>query len=351
MMIDWLKMIVPMPHEALISGGFVESTDAQGAREWKTYKRRALRGSWESSLHVRTARHEEGEFSHIEIDGNPIKFWQGHNLWGTDDLSGLAIATCEAVASMLGLEVSDSTRQSWRAGCIRLLRVDITESFHLANLAQVKAWIRAAEQSAHLAHRGRGQIVEGSTLYFGKRSRRWSLKLYAKGPEIRAKGHRQHVVLNLPAAVEWADRALRAELVLRSMELKRLGLDALAAWFPVDGVPCGATAELLRDRFGDMTMTTTSRLPPEVVATFRPALRAVCALWEAGNDLRDIFPRNTFYRHRKALLVHGIDIAVVQPKADISNVVPLYRVLEAKPADIPAWAHGTPLYFEPRRIG
>jgi hypothetical protein len=31
-------------------------------------------------------------------------------------------------------------------------------------------------------------------------------------------------------------------------------------------------------------------------------------------------------------------------------VVPLYRVLEAKPVQVPDWATGTPLYFEPRRV-
>ncbi|WP_223930817.1 phage/plasmid replication domain-containing protein, partial [Aeromonas caviae] len=29
----------------------------------------------------------------------------------------------------------------------------------------------------------------GSTLYYGKHSRRWSLKFYSKGEELSAKGH------------------------------------------------------------------------------------------------------------------------------------------------------------------
>jgi II/X family phage/plasmid replication protein len=259
------------------------------------------------------------------------------------------IATCEAVASALGLDVAPETRSEWLQGFIRLSRVDITDSFHLANRAQVLAWLRAAEQSAHLSHRGRGQLVKGTTLYFGKNSRRWSLKLYAKGQEIEAKGHKQEAIQDLSSALEWADRTLRAELVMRAMELKRLKLDWLFAWLPVDGVPFGVTPELLRDRLGDMTMTTTAQLSVEVLATFRPALRTAFAAWEAGNDLREILKRPTFYKFRKELLVHGIDIATSVPK-EVSNVVPLYRVLEAKPAQIPAWAHGTPLYYEPRHV-
>ncbi|WP_283159726.1 phage/plasmid replication protein, II/X family, partial [Xanthomonas axonopodis] len=84
---------------------------------------------------------------------------------------------------------------------------------------------------------GRGQLVKGSTLYFGQHSRRWSLKLYSKGQEIHARGHGQDAILNLPHAVAWADRTLRAELTIRSMELKRMALDQVAAWKDVDGVP------------------------------------------------------------------------------------------------------------------
>lgn len=96
-------------------------------------------------------------------------------------------------------------------------------------------------------------------------------------------------------------------------------------------------------------MTTTKALPADVVESLRPTLRAAVAAWEAGHDLRSMFPRPTFYRYRKALLPHGLDIAVVKPSTP-SNVVPMIRILEAVPAGVPAWAEGTPLYFEPRRL-
>jgi II/X family phage/plasmid replication protein len=55
---------------------------------------------------------------------------------------------------------------------------------------------------------------------------------------------------------------------------------------------------------------------------------------------------NTFYRYRRMLLQHGVDIATVQPREN-ANVVKLYRVLEAVPMAIPDWAYGTPLLFTP----
>lgn len=348
-MIDWLTLLAPMPHPEPISSGHVLSIGAGGEIEWQSTKRRKVEGSFSTGLQVRTATHTPDRCTHLEISGNPVKFFQGHNLWGTSDLPSLVYETLSAVASFLGLHVTDETRRLWRAGLVQVTRVDVTESFHLANRAQVLSWLRSAEQTAHLSHRGRGQLVKGTTLYFGKNSRRWSLKLYAKGQEIEAKGHGQDSILDLPLAREWADRTLRAELTLRSMELKRLGLDTVTAWLPVDGVPFDLSA-LLSERLGDMTMTTTETIPAEVFESLRPAVRTALAAWESGSDLRSMLSRPTFYRYRSELLKHGVDIAVLKPKEAVSNVVPLHRVLEAKPVTAPDWAYGTALYFEPRRI-
>lgn len=347
-MIDWLTMVVPLRHPEPLNSGHVVSINPDGSVEWQSAKRLQVKGSHGTGLTVRTASHTADRCSHIIIDGNPVKYFQGHNVWGSDDLPALAVETCYAVAELLGIEVHPDDAAAWAAGQIQLTRVDVNESFHLNNRAEVLAFIRSAEQTAHLAYRGRGTLKGGSSLYFGKNSRRKTLKLYAKGPEIERKGHRQEIILALPHAKAWADRTLRVELCIRSMELKRLGLAQVAAWDTGDELPSAVTAQLLRDEFGGMTMTTTANLSPEILETLRPGLRMAVHSWEAGIDLRATLPHRTFYKYRKELLPHGIDIATKMPR-EVSNVVPLYRVLEAKPAQVPDWAEGTPLYFEPRR--
>ncbi len=341
-------MLVPMSHVEPLNSGHVYSIKPTGEVEWQTSKRLQVEGSHDTTLQIRTATHTADRCSHVEITGNPVKFFQGHNLWGTDDLPALATATCHAVAEILGIELSPLDVAAWQAGDIRLTCVDATESFHLNSRAEVLAFLRSAEQTAHLAHRGRGQLVKGSTLYFGQRSRRSTLKLYAKGPEIERKGHRQEIILALPHARAWADRTLRVELRLHSMELRRMGFDHARDWIAADGLPSAVTTKLLRDVFEGMTMTTTAHLSPDVLATLRSNLRCVVAAWEAGSDLRAIYSKSAFYKFRAELLPHGIDIATRMPR-EVSNVVPLYRVLEAKPTQVPEWAVGTPLYFEPRR--
>nr|AAN12267.1 truncated putative replication protein [Xanthomonas citri pv. glycines] len=190
LMIDWLTMVVPCKHQTPIDGGKVLCVDANGELSWESKKKRRVEGSFGGSIGVATAAHEGPDpCTHLWIDGNPAKWFQGHNLWGTDDLHGLAVATIEALVEQLGLTPTDEDRAAWAEGRIRLTRVDCTESFHLRSRREVLAWLASAEQTAHLANRGRGQLMKGSTLYFGKNSRRWSLKLYSKGQEIRAKGH------------------------------------------------------------------------------------------------------------------------------------------------------------------
>lgn len=348
-MIDWISVCAPLPHAEPIGGGRVISLDPHGTVQWQCVKRLSITGSFSSAITVRTAIHTLDRCSHVIVEGNPVKWLQGHNLWGTDDLPALFVAMMDAVASALRIPVDDATRAAWLAGDAQLTRVDVTSSFHLDNRAQVLAWIRSAEQTAHLSHRGRGQLTKGSTLYFGKTSRRWSLKLYSKGQEIEAKGHGQDAILDLPHARAWADRTLRAELTLRSLELKRRGLGTVTAWLPLDGVTFDPSV-LLRDVLGGMTMTTIDTLSADLLDTLRPAVRTAVLAWESGHDLRATLSRATFYRYRAELLPLGIDIATLRPREGASNVVPLHRTLEARPAPVPDWAMGTPLYFEPRRI-
>jgi II/X family phage/plasmid replication protein len=191
-------------------------------------------------------------------------------------------------------------------------------------------------------------MLKGDTLYFDPGSRRRTLKIYAKGQEIEANSEHQPALVDLPHARAWADNILRAELTLRSMELKRIGLDQAHHWRLWDALPFDPL-QLLRDRLGTMTMTTTRTLTDDVLASLTSGQRMAYLAWVAGNDLRAILSNGAFYNLRKKLLPHGIDIGTAQPREAVSNVIPLVRVLEAKPAPIPDWANGTALYFEPRR--
>lgn len=347
-MIDWITCKVPCEHDVDIFEGSVISARSDGSIEWTVKKRKKITGSFESGLQIRTVPCTARERSHIEISGNPVKFFQGHNLWGTDDLPALIIATLNELVRIpeLNLTPTLDDLNSWLLDGITLSRVDVTQSYSLGNRLRVLEWLRAAEQSAHLPFRGRGQLVKGTTLYFGKNSRRWSLKLYSKGEEITVKGHAQESILSLPHALSWADGILRAELTLRGQELERLGLRTVTGWLPHDGIPVDVSG-MLSKHLGAMTMTTTRTIPEDVFNSLFPAQRTAYTSWLAGNDLRTMMTKPSFYRLRKKLLVHGIDISVCTP-VELSNVVPMVRVLEALPVSVPDWAQDSALFFNPR---
>jgi II/X family phage/plasmid replication protein len=60
----------------------------------------------------------------IRIHGNPAKFLQGHNLFGTDDLKGLAFAaTMARICKLTGIQSLLDDRRDWKNGHDDLCRI------------------------------------------------------------------------------------------------------------------------------------------------------------------------------------------------------------------------------------
>ena len=199
------------------------------------------------------------------------------------------------------------------------------------NKDEVLAWIRSAGDKTLLARRGRG-VFSGDTLYYGKHSRRWSLKMYSKGHELIK--HKLPSDLDIPQLKDFADKALRIELTLRSLELKHRGIEYARTWTPQ------FARMLLIEAIGKLEMSNNFSLSDDTLALLKPRLRLAYKAWLHGDDLRQDLPKMTYYRYRKELLEFGIDISNVQDvDKPLDNVVPLVRVLEALPASIPDWAY------------
>jgi II/X family phage/plasmid replication protein len=334
-MIDWVTAVIPCTHKDLIVGGSILCFDRDGNEEWSTEKALSVVGSFDNRIQIKTHQQsfETGKPSHLWISGNPVKFLQGHNIFGSCDLVYLMSKLVDAMIlkGNLGICPTDFELALIRQGKYVVTRVDVNQSYHLANHVQVLSWIKAAANSSRLRYRGRGQF-SGDTLYHGKSSRRWALKCYSKFLEIMAKGHKLPPELLIPQLLDWADKSLRIEAVIRSMELKRRGLDFASAWTPE------AAKLLLQDLIGHLEMTDSFILPDEVVELLPTRLKPVYSLWISGHDMHTQYARRTFYRHRSELLKYGIDIAITQESLK-SNVVPLIQILRAVPAEIPDWAY------------
>lgn len=352
-MIDWLTFVAPLAHERGPSGplfnGEVMSTIPDPthpdgvALQWGIYKRKPVEGSYSRTIEVQSTTDDQGRPA-IWVSGNPAKWTQGHNIFGSDDLPGLCLEMLLRITASLGITPSADDLAAWAAGSIRLVRVDVTRSFDLGNLGRVRAALRALDASANLKHRGRGHF-KGDSLTFGKGSRRWSLTAYAKGAEIDAGGsHGLPLDLQGTSLRAHADGLLRVELRFLGLQLAEEHLQFASAWGD-------NTASELHLRYLERLQIAEAIMIDAPTLDGLPGrLQLAYSAWKSGHDLRATLSRPTFYRYRQELLKHGVDIAVQQRQQgpDLSNVVPIQVVLNAHPVSVPAWAVGTPLYFEPR---
>ena len=343
-MIDWVDFVAPLVHDegqgSPFYAGEVMSTTPEGELDWGIFKRMQMLGSYATTVQVRSARMADGRQG-VRVSGNLVKWFQGHNIFGTNDLRGLVLESLAKILEIGKINASISEFESWTVGDIDLLRVDCTESANFGNEKRVLNALRSLDQSANLKFRGRGQF-NGHSLLFGKGSRNWSLTLYSKGTEL--KKHKLPEALRGTPLQAFADGLLRMEFRLLSMHLKKLGLSKLWAW-------CENTASSVHQiMLQNLQISDATMIDSDVIESLPTRYKLIYQSWKDGHDLRTILTRPTFYRNRRALLAYGVDISIKQDRheAETSNVVPIRVVLVGKPVDVPEWAYNTPLYFQPK---
>jgi II/X family phage/plasmid replication protein len=340
-MIDWVTAKVPLKHSGEICDGHFVKITSDGEKDYEIRSWLPLEGSYSSSLSIKTAEVDEnGNGTILMISGNPVKWFQGHNIFGTDDLCGLVYETMLRLCTILEIRPSPEDIRAWQNGEYSLSRIDINAMYSLGCRRDVNAWLNAAHKTAR-TRMGVG-VLTGGTVYWGKHSSRWAIKAYSKGEEINKKGHKLPPELSLTSLSNYADDKLRLEITLRQKELKKYGLEKGSTWnhFEVQSL-----YEMYRDKLqmSDQKLTSIS------IVDLPSCVRGTYQLWSDGHDCRQILSERTFYRHRRELRKHGIDVSI--PKSDVTtNVVPLIRALEAIPVGVPDWAEGTNLYFEPRKL-
>ncbi len=314
MQIDWLSGAVeasPQAYPGYDSGRhLVIGPDGQVVRE--SHSRHVVEdesGSWSKKFTVWTPTPGK-----LFISGNPIKLLQEHNAFGSCDAFGLFLTAGLFVRTHAGLFPGP---QTW-AGCEfsgpRFTRIDLTRSYRFPSTKYALEWLRTVAASAR--YRQGGSLTKGDTVYFGKNSTRWTMKLYAKETEILARlRQRFHRV---PAAVvDWSAGVVRFELTLRTPELQKH--PDLVTALHGSGADSAALRlwELYHGRIawnGNADMSQTDILEESLPSHLQVKLAA----WRSGADMRRIMSKPTFYRVRRELLdTLGVDIAAppVEPES------------------------------------
>ena len=220
-MIDWVtgKFWITHNPDVLRSGQSIRTKIVDGVEliEYDIANRLSVKGSHDASITIRS--HTDGM---VEISGNPAKFLQGHNVFGTNDLKYLVAKMIDKLCMMdkLELKPTDVEYENIQQGIYHLSRVDVNEHFAFPSAQVARAWLRAAGNSANMKFRGAGLFKEG-TLYF--EGKRYIPKIYFKYDEINSKDKSHRLpdeLLQIPELIEYAEKSLRFEIKILSTQLK-----------------------------------------------------------------------------------------------------------------------------------
>jgi len=301
-MIDWISGSIEaagMPAGSrLYDTGHVLQIDRNGEIKKHFSAAELVEGSHDSRLLVKSPRGND-----LYISGNIVKHIQGHNLFGHSDPVDLFFDAGRRIREEIGQFPSPGTWGSLEFSGPRFTRIDLTRSYRFPTSEHARAWLR--DVAGNSRSRYSGALMTGETVYINKNSTRWAFKFYHKADELKAKS-RFHKITSFfgnekKLLEEWAQGVVRFELTLRTKELEKWDISALTP------------LQLWEEYYNRITMNQNARLVMSdlLEQQLTPTLQGVLAMWRQGNDLRSVFSKSAFYRHRKALLDDlGIDIAV-----------------------------------------
>ncbi|PHR16508.1 MAG: hypothetical protein COA38_21775 [Fluviicola sp.] len=346
-MIDWFRGEIIFKHLPIPSGS-VLNIEADGSIAYETVKPAFVTGSHESSLRIKSSLVDsDGIAQTLLIDGNISKFVQGHNIFGSLDMNNLLLNAFNKIIVSLreqgvtffdnDLEIAKAKKKIFE-GEYLVKMLDINFLYDLSNDASVESWLHAAEMNAR-TRSGRALRDKG-TVYMQKHSRRWAVKFYNKWREINSKDkkHQLKPEFKDSGLDKFIDGKLRAEVRLMSLELSDLGLTLGKQFTPQK------LSDLFNHYLGLIEMKPNVTLVDEQLLRLPRTVQGSYQLWRSGTNLKETLPRNTFYRHRKVLATYGVDISFPPVDGGIpNNVVPMMRVLEAKPVTNPQWAYDNKL--------
>lgn len=325
--VDWLTITQEHPEGGLplVDAGAVWATDETGEVKWRTVRRVQHEGSFETSISVKC------DGSRIELSGNVGRFGRPDNVWGFDLWACLDKAN--GVLLAYGLPPFTAGTKWHRAGrdgkvsvCwtgARISRIDLTANYETGSPANAHALLQYLGTQHKAKQRGR-TVGEGTTVEWGRGSRRQYWKCYDKAAEMKYHGCTDTRLIEHVKAVG----LVRLEGTIRSNALTELGCAYLGDYEAGWSMP-----QLIR-LFNESAeiLSRAERKTDDLDELPRP-LRATARDYLAGMEMRQVLSRPTFYRQRKALLPYGIDIAMT----NVAPFKPRVQVIELKPAARPNW--------------
>lgn len=330
--IDWITVQQLHPDGGLktINNGRVFSVDEDGLVEWEVERPFQFEGSHESRVQI------QSDGWTVKLSGNVGRFHRRDNVFGFT----LDEVMAKANRILAGFDLPPFTKGeafleysspfSKFTGAF-FTRLDLTANYSVGSAANVAPFMQhLAAQS--VSRMRTGAFPDGYTVDYGRGSKYWYAKAYAKHHQLT--GRQQKKRPPLPEVLNFVDRVgmVRFEVTLKSRFLSQNGL---RYWGGIDMQTLNRVftekAEVIRREKAayESLDQMFEELPAELLGT--------ALAWKMGKDLPRMMKRATYYRHRKRLLnAHGIDISQPCKVVELATRVKV-REIEVMPMVAPDW--------------
>lgn len=320
-----------------LNEGAVMKYDADGQLECLTLRKARIEGSHESAVFVRC------DGTRVSFEGNVSKFGRPDNVFGFTFAQ--CIERINTLLATLGLPPFTAGKPGHRLkecgqwekvySGARVTRVDVTQNFTAGSQTAASEFMRwlGSQQANRVKTGAHG---DGETVDFGRGSRQVYTKAYLKGPEL----------------LRHAKKRGQCQTMAQAMHSAHI--ERLAAWCDAVGLVRWETtykSTFLIDHnqqyLGSIDMNvlhhdfakrkevfTRANIDQDELTDLPCKLLGVYRMWASGDDLSTKYSRPTFYRHRKALLPYGIDIAI---RSNVRAFQPRTRVITLGPVVPPEW--------------
>lgn len=339
-MIDYLsgRIRLPVAMPALLPCDHVMKASWDGEVRWLQQCRVQVPGSFEASFSIGSPSTTE-----LVFQGNPVKFLQGHNLYGPSEPAQLLWEALRRIEELPGT-FPCSLAQMGLYGpesllwCTELSRVDVTFMELVERESDIGSFLRAIQVTGRLQGRGKsglgktydrgGGVVFGDST--GKSFTHRQIVCYSKGRDIVA--HPLPALMLRGEILEWVNRCIRWEVRLGRNYLRKSGLRALENWTP-ETAGKEWSAMMARMDFSG------ADLEPEGLDQLPPRLQMVYHSWRSGADISQLSSKATFYRRVKELReALNVDVSRPCPTEPTAEIVPFRRRIQLRPAARPRWA-------------
>ena len=303
-MVDWITgSIVPhleLPEAKIFDTGRFIEVSPHGELLKQFSSRIFHKGSFDNRLAFRAPYANQ-----LEMSGNPVKYFQGHNLFGSDDYLGLFISAGADARKRNAQFPGAHTYKAYGFFRPKFTRLDLTRSYRFNSNEEARAWLKNV--AAHGRAKSGSAQLKSDTVYFGKNSTHWTMKIYQKFDEINS-GKKDHEISSKLSTADkdllfqWAEGVVRFELTLRGPEIEKLpySFDLLEVWNTYfKRIHFNENGEVF-----DMT---------QVAEKFNltPTKKLLLISWGNGVDIRTMYAEKSFYRVRKQILdATDLDISV-----------------------------------------